>query len=158
MRVKSLLCSKKTITGVTGWKVGNGPGSAFPLRKGLIYGSLFSWRVISMNCGGVACRLLIACNPIKYEHQVMLGVETPGGMVRVVAIVENHGTHPGWHLHGVCNDSGVTTGVLRQPGLRRMKAHWGHTNQPTSKEDVLAAAMHFFRMPDALAQYSDAPV
>lgn len=73
--------------------------------------------------------------------------------MRVVACVEYHGTHPGWHAHAVCDDSGATPGVLRHAGMKRMKASRRREVVPTAKEDVLAAAVRFFKLAEAFGNY-----
>jgi hypothetical protein len=101
------------------------PKSAFPLSKSDSYRltGAWRWRVLRVSAEGVSFRLLVAFVPSKRQYQAWLGAEF-GADQAVVARVEFHATHHGWHCHyrvGTLVD--VTRGVVKDFRPRERVRH-----------------------------------
>jgi hypothetical protein len=107
MRSRDIVRLPKTVTKAGSWKVTTGtakmPPGAFPLSRRSSYrlSRGYHWRVDELEGGGMVFRLLTAFNTDKSEFEAILGTPVPGGL-RVIARLEFHGTHPGWHCHATC--------------------------------------------------------
>lgn len=68
----------------------------------------------------------------------------------VLATVEYHGTHPGWHLHVNCDgEGGDNVGRLRYPAQRRIpNGKLGHRARklPIIQAAALEPVIEFFRV------------
>lgn len=124
--------------------------SSFPMSKSRSkayrLGSAWRWRVVTFSAGGADYRLLVAFRTDKEQFMAKLGLDDSGDM-KIVASLEFHGTHPGWHLHHPNMDiSGVPPGVMRGPWVRRRECH-GETEygldgaDPDAKAFSIAAAI-----------------
>ncbi len=73
-----------------------------------------------------------------------------GSDTLVVASLETHSTHPGWHLHGDCKMSNAVSGRMRWPdGMRIPGKARRHSSVAglISANDVLVKASKVFRLP-----------
>ena len=154
LRGQDIRSADKVVSDWGKWQRGGMPPSAFPLsrRRGRAYrvGSSYKWRVILFSALGEACRLLIVYNADKEQYRATLAVEKERDMV-VVASLEFHGTHPGWHLHGACGDISLhPLGSMRGPLQRRFPqprtTHRRHLFKVTSEGIALDIAAKFFRL------------
>lgn len=107
MTPRTLVRIKKSVVKPGEWKVVTGktvmPKTAFPLsrRDGFKLGRGWHWRVDSLEITGHRLRLLTAFHQDKEEFLAWLS--TPRGESHViVAQLEFHGDHPGWHCHAAC--------------------------------------------------------
>lgn len=83
-------------------------------RKPFQLGSRWHWRVDHLDCGGVSARLLIAYRLESENYLAWLSIERGPEHV-IVACLEFHGDHPGWHYHTRCGElSELQSGVQRQ--------------------------------------------
>jgi len=131
MQIQRFLLSSKTITKAGDWRSG-ADGNAndrrmtkrsFPLdnKRGYILGNQWWWRVDELDCGGVTGRLLVAYRQDKPNYQAWLSIERSPGSHTVVACLEYHGDHPGWHIHSKCAplaDFDAKTSRQRNKGIR----------------------------------------
>lgn len=78
----------------------------------------------------------------------MLGVEV-GGDTKVLATLERHATHKGWHAHVCCHPlEDAPAGIKRGPWVRSMNAAGkGHrVDTPANDDAAFARAVSFFRL------------
>jgi hypothetical protein len=154
LRSQQIRSADKVVSDWGKWQTGGMQSSAFPLskRRGRAYrlGSSYKWRVIQFSALGETCRLLIVYNADKEQYRATLAIERDRDMI-VIASLEFHGTHPGWHLHGACGDVGAhPVGSLRGPLQRRFPmprtTHRRHLFGITSEGAALDVAAKFFRL------------
>lgn len=123
MRVRDFIQAAKTVTKAGQWKSEKMPRTAFPLvgTKSLRLPATWTWRVDELEgSGGADCRLLIAIREDVEQCRAWLSVRR-GRDFAVVARIEYHATHPGWHCHAECgNVDDVPVGVVRSAGQRRL--------------------------------------
>lgn len=99
------------------------PRSAFPLSRprsrSFRLGSAYRWRVIRFESLDLSFWLLIAFHEKKEQYKATLALEHERDL-SVLASLEFHGSHPGWHLHASCGDAEeVPKGVMRGPWQNR---------------------------------------
>lgn len=129
-------------------------GNGFPLSKakGLRVGGGWHWVIIELEAGKAECRLLVAYHPAKENYLAVLGYLV-GADTHVIAALEYHGTHPGWHVHGCCLSAKPgNVGRIRYPDMKRMpdgKSHHRSTVFGVSEADALEPAIKHFRLRDA---------
>jgi hypothetical protein len=154
LRGQDIRSADKVISDWGKWQVGSMPPAAFPLSKrrgrSLRVGSSYKWRVILFSACGESCRLLIVYNADKEQYRATLAIERDRDMI-VIASLEFHGTHPGWHLHGACGDiEKLPLGSMRGPLQRRFPGprttHRRHHFAATSEGAALDVAAKFFRL------------
>jgi hypothetical protein len=154
VRGQQIRAASKNVLEWGKWQTGGMLSSAFPLskRRGRAYqlGASYRWRIIRFEALDVPCRLLIAFNLAKEQYRATLALERDRDM-SVIASLEFHGTHPGWHLHGACGDTAsIPLGSLRGLWQKRMplprklhrRAEFGITDDITA----LNMASKFFRL------------
>jgi hypothetical protein len=108
MRPRDIVRLPKTVTKLGQWKLTTGtakmPPSAFQPSKRASYrlGRGYHWRVDDLAADGLRFRLLTAFCSDKCEYLSWLAMPVGDGL-RVIARLEFHGTHPGWHCHAPCD-------------------------------------------------------
>lgn len=158
MRGREAIRLKKAVAVAGEWKVRTGRGghmrrSDFPLtgRHSLVLGRKWHWRVDELESGAHAFRLLTAFDPSHEEFRAWLGLRGDGSTLTVLACLEFHGNHPGWHCHASCGEiAQIETGEphprksVRIPdGERR---HRRKSFDGMSEAKALAASFKFFRV------------
>lgn len=118
MQLKSLKRAKKEIAEWGKWSSGSLPKSFFPLSKTKIKVSKLSrWKVIKFTCEGADFAVLIVYRIDKEQYWSYLA-ENLGSDMTVIARLEYHATHPGWHMHSNCDTSknvpGRTGGLIQR--------------------------------------------
>jgi hypothetical protein len=109
MKPKHLLHLPKVVSQAGAWKVVTSkarmPSGAFRLSKrhGLELGRNWHWRVDVVEDGTLIYRLLTAFNLDHVEFRAWLSTASGDDNV-IVAQLEFHGDHPGWHCHIACCD------------------------------------------------------
>jgi len=103
------------------WHDGKMPRSAFPLSKSHSYllGSSWRWLVWNLAASGRKFRLLVAYDHGKAQYRAWLGLEAVDGDQAILARLEHHPSHKGWHCHvkrGPIDQLGY--GVVRHPNIR----------------------------------------
>ena len=150
MLLKDFVRAHKTVTGLGAWtdkRMTKNP-SKFPLwrPKGTKLGSAWRWRVVEFSVLDVTSalrtgRMLVAYRLDKQEFLSYVGVdELTGNGTLVIACLEFHGTHAGWHLHAACasHDRGCV-GRVRHAAMRRLPGGGRHHRQTTFVIDDDAA-------------------
>jgi hypothetical protein len=127
------------------------PPSAFHLSKNFSVqlGRNWRWRVDVVSADGIDYRLLTAFNPELEEYRAWL-VAPRGGVHVMVAQLEFHGTHPGWHCHVACCDLDEVEPGQSHPrrAMRFPSGNSAHRRQvfDMTESSALAAAFNFFRV------------
>ena len=155
MRLQSIVRARKTDVMYDGWQSGRMNKSLFPLgksgRHSLRLSGGYEWRLVRFAALGCDFRLLIAVNFAKQEYYAHLGRACQGD-TQMLASYEFHGTHPGWHVHAGCGDTGlIPIGRYKGPWKHRIPAansycrstEWGIEN----KLDAVAKAAAVFGLP-----------
>ena len=122
MKVRALIVSTKSIVSHGTWATGKMPRTAFPLSKSATKAYRLgnrNWRVVTFDACSSNCRLLINYSYALGQYQALLGVQD-GGDMKVVAALELHPTHGGWHVHTSCDSDDVPPGIKRGPWVRWM--------------------------------------
>lgn len=154
LRGQKIRSANKTDLDWGKWQVGGMLPSAFPLskRRGRAYrlGVAYRWRVITFTALGSKFRLLIVFNAAKEQYRATLAYDQDRDM-SVIASLEYHGTHPGWHLHGACGDIGtIPLGSMRGAWQKRFPpartAHRRYDFGITDDVSALEVAAWFFRL------------
>ena len=99
------------------WGKGSMTRTAFPLSKAkrrfYRLGSAYSWRVITFEAEGYEYRLLVTYRTDKEQFSAMLGVSNAESDTKIVARLEFHGTHGGWHMHYASEAMATVPGGVR---------------------------------------------
>jgi hypothetical protein len=151
MRLKRIILAKKHITDGGEWKRRQKmPRTHFPLLKSKSYqipAKWDAWRVVRFEALGRSFRLLIAFDVGYEEYRAWLALDRGEDMV-LLARLEFHGSHPGWHCHANCDDPHVRiSGVVKGFGDRRYpKARRFHRHQQfnVAEHNALAIAFRFY--------------
>jgi len=103
MRLKDIIRAKKTNVGWGEWKSGIKMSRAqFPLSKGSFrVRSGYNWNVSTFECLNQSFRLLVFYRMDKQEYGAFLGL-IDGKDTKVIARLEFHASHGGWHIHTNC--------------------------------------------------------
>lgn len=93
---------------------------AFPLSKRSSFqlGNQWHWRVDHWQAGSARGRLLIAYHLGKGNYLAWISLERSPSDFSVIACLEFHGDHDGWHVHsGTGAIADFATGCTRQRSL-----------------------------------------
>ena len=141
----------KTLSSVGKWMSGKKmPRTAFPLSRSHSYplGSSFDWCICeAINAEGDLYRLLVAFDAAKEQYRAWLGM-VAGHDIALLARLEFHPTHRGWHCHlKTGKASEIVKGVVKEPkhkdGVRicKKQATFG-----VSQLDALGIAFRIFKI------------
>ncbi len=130
------------------WGSGSMTRTAFPLsrarRRFYRLGSAYTWRVVTFDAGDYQYRLLVAYRTDKEQFSALLGVTDDSEDTKIVARLEFHGTHGGWHIHYASDElESVPSGVRCGPWVKRHDCG-GHENfglSASSSDDANRKAM-----------------
>lgn len=146
---KTLYMSRAAKVAVTsdGWKTGKMPKSAFSLSKNNSFrlGAGWDWCIHHVAHSSNNLRLLIAFHAGKNEYLAWLAIDT-GKDLGLIARLEYHATHDGWHVHLKPSDlNDLAYGVVKQSGERRILCN--STSEPvTGKPKATALAFRMFNI------------
>lgn len=119
-------------------------------RAGIILPRGWHWRVDALEANGAPLLLLTAFYPPKEEYRAWLAWEPGEGLLVMLARLEFHGSHPGWHCHSACRDAhDITPGQpLHREFIRLPAADAKHRKETYSVTEgsALAAAFRFYRV------------
>lgn len=102
MKLSEVLRSKKKSISATHWTTEKIRTKDFPLARGRYpLTRRWRWKVERFEALTRRFRLLVAYHTIVPEFIAVLGEEVVGDC-RVLASLEYHRTHPGWHVHSSC--------------------------------------------------------
>lgn len=148
MKFKDFLKASKCVTDSGKWVTGKPNKKLLELSKGKFsLGSQWTWRKIVLEASGHTFHIAVAFHAAKQEYVAHLAVVS-GHDCLVLASIENHGTHPGWHLHVNCQgEGGTNVGRLRYPAQSRIpggsKPH-RERRIPIAEASALAPLEEFF--------------
>lgn len=123
------------------------PKAAFPLSKNNSFrlGTGWDWCVHTLDCEGQAMRLLIAFHAGKQEYLAWLAIDT-GTDLGLIARLEHHASHLGWHVHLKPNDlTKLAYGVVKQQGERLRPCGHG-VPSVTGKGQATSLAFSLYRV------------
>lgn len=150
MGVRAFLQKSKVIVDAGTWQTGKMKKNALPLSKNRSFrlGLAWQYRVLRLTIDSQPCRILLALNEPKQNAFILLGIEEQSD-TRIIACLEHHSTHPGWHIHTDCDMSKGFSGRLRWPGMTRIpgkgKKHSLNTGF-LNQDAVIAKAFQVFRL------------
>lgn len=130
------------------WTSGKIHQGAFPLSRSPIkLGTAFRWRIDELEAHGRAFRLLTFFRTDTEKFGAWFAEDLPGGGLVVIARLEDHGTHPGLHIHAPCDPS-VTPPVGRQDydGLKRIPRRSSRRRGAFTEGDALSLSHGFFKV------------
>lgn len=149
MRVRKLLSAPKLLTQDSGkWSTKDLPprwcpinAKSRPIRGG------WHWRAAKVQGGSDEYVLVAQCHPAKGNWKSFLILDTVTGPA-VVARYEDHGSHPGVHVHSHCDRSGLEVGPTSMDGLARVPAasSWHRRTLAWTQEGFWKASLKFFRV------------
>jgi hypothetical protein len=124
MRLKEFINGAKERISHGSWGEEKLRSKDFPLSKkgGRVYPLTrqWRWRVTTLQVCGRKFRLMASYHKVVPEYSAILA-EDLGKDSRVIARVEFHATHDGWHAHPLCDDFDSTLpGTVRPVGTRRV--------------------------------------
>lgn len=153
MRLKDILHAEKTVVDWGKWERGSRlKKTAFPLSRSSSFRPPASWqrRVVQFDALNYRCRLLVAFDVGKEEYRAWLAVERGQDQI-LLARLEFHGSHVGWHCHTICRDrSGDTSGVVKGFGDTRYPSAGSYHRRKEfdiTELTALSKACKFFRIP-----------
>jgi hypothetical protein len=128
-------------------------GSRFPLSKsrGVHLGIGWRWRVAAVTAGANEYQLLVAYHATKRNYFCVLAVNHDSDTL-VLARLEYHSTHAGWHVHACCSETESRHwGRLGYPEMRRLPGK-GKPQRNASfckdDDDAMTIAARHFRIDD----------
>jgi hypothetical protein len=155
MRPRDLIRIRKVVSKAGDWKVVTGKSgmtaASFPISKsyGVLLGRNWHWRSDAVEGNGMAFRILTAFHPGKEEYKACMVVPR-GNQHVVVASLEFHGDHPGWHCHLPCCDlDDVEAGQGHPRSANRLPAAVGNHRRMgfgMTESAALAKSFEFFRV------------
>ena len=151
MLLREIIRARKVISAAGSWQTGTMPRAAFPLSKSK--GKAYRlgnrrWRAVSFSANGVLCRLMVTYNYNLGQYQAMLGVDD-GGDTKLLARLERHPTHDGWHMHLTCDSDDAQPGIRVGPWVRCLhgKLHKKYRSEvPNTDEEAFRKAVAVFRL------------
>lgn len=124
--------------------------TALTLTKGrpIKLGTSWRWNHVRFDVDGAAHKMWVCYHTGKENYLAVACRVLPNDDLFVMAALEHHGTHPGWHVHGCCvNVDSAAHGRLRYPDMVRIPSPGGpYRQQSFPSNDALAmdiAAKHF---------------
>jgi hypothetical protein len=153
MKPRDLIKIPKVVTKAGEWKVVTGKTgmstSSFPISKnyGVQLGRNWHWRVDVVKGTGAEFRILTAFHAGKEEYKSSMTIAR-GNQHVVVACLEFHGDHPGWHCHlPCCEMAEVEAGQGHPRSANRLPAADGtHRRQvfDMTESSALSKSLGFF--------------
>lgn len=147
MRACRTIRVAKRIVTAGQWKDGRMPSTAFPLRRGKGYRLAGTWRwvVHTLEADGRTYRLLIGYDRAKEQYQSWLGLDC-GHDSALLARLEFHDSHGGWHCHWKIGDEdSVVRGIVRAGSHDRYRHCKGGKRQ-FNDQDATALAFKVFNV------------
>lgn len=150
MRVRFILRLKKTlVTETASWSQSDLPPRHFPVspKTRKITGD-WRWRAGRASAGSRTFVATVLSSPKRANRKATLMEVFDNGSASVIARFEDHGSHPGLHVHSHCIRSGLEMGGTSMDDLGRVPdvssphrriARW-------TDDDFWAAALRFFRI------------
>jgi hypothetical protein len=149
MRVRHLISTPKNLLTDTSWRTTDLPVKFAPVyKKAKPMKGGWTWRSAELVCKNQRYILTAQCLPAKDNWQSWLMTSSLDGGASIVARFENHGSHPGVHVHSRCETSGILEGGASIDNLNRFPdASSVHRRDVTfTKETFWDQSLKFFRV------------
>lgn len=167
MTLRDFIRAKKTVIEAGSWSNKRMPktGGKFRLSKARSFrvgAPGWRWRVMNLECEGHSYQLLVTYHAAKQNFVAILTTPVADDLL-VLACLEYHSTHRGWHAHAWCKEAdGTHRGRLRYPGMRRVPPGGAHHRPgvfPIGDRAALETAARYFHipLPPELDEGSQAP-
>ena len=148
MRGLSAIRTKKVLVSSGAWHTGAITHSEFPLSHvhKLRLSKAWNWCVVDAEGGGQQYKVLVAFDPGKRQYWAWLGAVF-GSDQAVVARVEFHASHDGWHCHwktGALVD--VPRGAVKASGKGELRHGCSGDPPDVSKLDAFKVAFKLFNV------------
>ena len=134
-------------------------GNGFPLSRAKTFklGAGWAWRIVELKAGVAECKLLVAYHPNKENYLAILGYGV-GTDTHVMGVLEYHGSHPGWHVHGSClAATPAQFGRVHYPDMVRFpdgKQRHRDIDFGVTESNALEPAIKHFRLGNAFDELS----
>lgn len=154
---RAFISGKRSNISPPKWQQGKMPksgASAVSLSKArtIRLGAEWRWTHVRLDVDSAPHRIWICYHQGKQNYMALACKVLADGDMLVLGVLEHHGTHPGWHVHGCCKTTDDScTGRLRYPDMVRIPSAGGHHRAygfPSSDEDALDIAGRHFRIPE----------
>lgn len=122
MRLRKIIAEPKVLVSDTQWRTDDMQhrySSIFEKTKPIRAG----WKWRSVTATGETGReyvFLTQCNPVKDQWKAWLIYRLPSGHASLISRLEDHGTHPGLHVHAHCERGGLEEGSASIDSLARI--------------------------------------
>lgn len=155
MTLRAFVKAEKLLVDAGSWTDKRMPktGGKFPLSKARSFrvgAPGWRWRVLQVETGGASYRVLITYHAGKMNYVAIVATPVASDLL-VLGVLENHSTHPGWHVHAGCrNPVAADSGRLRYDSMRRT-ACGAVTNFrlpfPDCDDAATEIAVRYFKLP-----------
>lgn len=149
MRVAQLAKAPKHLVAPGKWTSGRIAHAAFPLhpRNAIKLGPAFRWRVDGLETGERKFLLLTFFRADRENFGAWLAEQHLNDDILVLIRLEDHGTHPGLHVH-VCCDPETLPPIGRQSygGMQRLPNRHYRRRGAFTEQDALSLAYGFFKV------------
>lgn len=155
MTLRAFVKAEKTLVDAGSWSDKKMPktGGKFPLSKARSFrvgAPGWRWRVVQVESANVQYRVLVMYHAGKRNYVAL--VATPvGGDLLILGALENHSTHPGWHVHAGCKEPvAADSGRLRYDSMRRTASGTvknGRTAFPDCDDAAIEIAARYLKLP-----------
>jgi hypothetical protein len=152
MNALRVIRSEKIVLHAGTWQRGKIPSSAFPLShvKALRLGKAWHWCVQRVQDAEREYNVLVAFDPGKRQYWAWLGAVF-GDDQAVVARVEFHATHDGWHCHWKTGDLvEAPRGAVKAPSPKELRHQCSGDPVSVSQADAFGIAHRLFNVKPAL--------
>lgn len=120
MQIRKLVRAAKVQASDSRWKTGDLPPRLCPIYpKSKPHGPSWQWRSVKAISGDAEFWLVATVNVARSNWKCILIAKTENGH-SVVARYEDHGSHPGIHVHAHCHRGGIEEGPTGMNDLIRV--------------------------------------
>lgn len=152
MSARTAIRSQKYLLEAGGWHTGKIPKAAFPLSHVKSHhrlGHAWQWCVHLVADEARRYRLLVAFEPGKRQYWAWLGAVF-GEDQAVIARVEYHASHDGWHCHWKTGDiTEVPRGAVKAPFPLERRQGCGTVALDITRSDACGIAYRLFNVSGA---------
>lgn len=155
MTLRAFVKAQKLLVDAGSWTDKRMPktGGKFPLSKARSFrvgAPGWRWRVIQVEAAGVVYRVLVTYHAAKLNYVAIVATPVASDLL-VLGVLENHSTHPGWHVHAGCRKPlAADSGRLRYDSMRRTPSGAVKNNRlpfPDCDDAATEIAARYFKLP-----------
>jgi hypothetical protein len=148
MKALAALRTKKVLVEPGAWHSGNVTKAEFPLAHvtKLKLSKAWHWCVHKVQDDEREYRVLVAFEPMKSQYWAWLGV-TYGSDQAVIARVEFHASHDGWHCHWKTGPlAEVSRGAVKSPHGNELRHGCSGEPKSVTKSEAFGLAYRLFNV------------